>query len=328
MTRVRQWFGLTLVIGLTGAMWMGGCGTTPPEETPAPPEEAKPGPHDALLKLFPKSGAVAGWRAEGPVKVYGPSFNAADAVEPIQADLPTEYARFLGYGYRKSGTSRLVSEMGDTVTVRIFTMDSPSEAFGIFSVHAKGVPSTTPGLVARMGPTALGFVKGDCYVWLEYAGSAPGEAVLRELGTGVAGQITSTGYLPSILASFPRGAVQGEQYYLHAFDTWSSLPLVPAGDPGTVRRMLALGPGTDVTIVGYPTDMLGELNYLFAIRYGSRAEAEAAATAYSEYLDASQDPAEQNTAVAAKGQHVVGTFNAEENSVHDRLRELMAELLP
>jgi len=327
MARVSRRFAWTLVVGLTGAMLAGGCGTTPPEET-TPPKAATPGPHDALLKLFPKSDAVAGWRTEGAVKVYGPSFNAADAVEPIQADLPTDYAQFLAYNYRKSGTCRYLSAQGDAVTLRIFTMESPSEAFGIFSVRAKGTPAMAPGLVARTGPGALHFVKGDCYVWLAYTGSQAGEAILRDLGTRVADTIASMGYLPSILSSFPKGAVRGEQYYLHTFETWSSLPFVPLGDRATVKRLLALGPGTDVTVVGYPTDTLGKLNYIVAIRYGSRAEAEAAATAYGEYLDASLDPAEQNTAVAAKGQHLVGTFNAEENSVNDRLRDLLAELLP
>jgi len=326
MTTVRQRLTWAMMVGLAGALLAAGCSTTPPEEQ-APPKEVA-GPHDALLKLFPASEAVAGWHTEGPVKVYGPPFNAAAAVEPIQADLPNAYAPFLEFGYRKSGTCRYLSAQGDAATLRIFVMDSPSEAFGIFSVQAKGSMALSPGRVARVAPGVLQFVKGDCYVWLTYTGAPAGETILLDLGTRVATAIASEGYSPSIFMSFPKSAKQGEQYYFHTFETWSSLPFVPVADRAVVKRLLNLGPSTDVAIVGYPTDVSEKTNYLFAIRYGTRGDAEAAADGYTKYLDESLDPAEQNTAVAVRGQYLIGTFNAEANSLDDRLRDLSSELAP
>jgi hypothetical protein len=319
---------LALLVGFAAAMLAAGCSSTPTEPT-APKSEEPTGPHAALLKLFPKAGAVPGWKLQGPVKVYGPTVDLADAVESLAADLPNEAAMFQGYNYRKSGTGRYAGgQPSETVTLRIFDMESPSEAFGVFSVVAKGKALASVGLAARLSAGALYFVKGNYYVWVEYGGAQPAEPVLKDFASAVAGEIKSPGYRPSILASFPAGAAEGEQYYLHTFETLSALPFVPKGDKDFVKRLLALGPATDVTILGYPTEKPGALNHLFAIHYGSAAEAQAAYNAYSEYLDASTDPQERNTTVAPKGQYLVGTFNAEENSVHDRLRELMAELGP
>jgi len=94
-----------------------------------------------------------------------------------------------------------------------------------------------------------------------------------------------------------------------------------------MSRMLALGPLTDVAILGYPTDKAGELNYLFLVKYQTAEEARAAYTAYDGYLANSTVPAEHNVAVAPPvGSYVAGTFNAEENSVKDQLAKLLASL--
>jgi len=182
------------------------------------------------------------------------------------------------------------------------------------------------GLAARMERNSLKFVKGNSYVWIEYAGAADAEPVLKDFAGAVAGEIKSPGYRPSILSSFPKGSVDGELYYLHTFETLATLSFVPKADREVVKQRLSLTPQTDVVIVGYPTETPGVLNTIFAIRYGSAAEAESSYNMYSQYLETSSDPKEKNTTVAQKGQYLVGTFNAEENSVHDRLRELLPEL--
>jgi len=148
-----------------------------------------------------------------------------------------------------------------------------------------------------------------------------------ELGRWVADQITSPGYFPALLATFPRDSAPGQRYYLHEFQTLSSLGFVPMAEPAVMARMLDLGPNTDVAIMGYPTTREGVLNYLFIIRYPSNADAGAAYTAYRGYLEGSTSPAEHNVAVTPPvGTYVAGTFNAEENSINDRLAELLAGL--
>jgi hypothetical protein len=183
------------------------------------------------------------------------------------------------------------------------------------------------GLAAQMGTRALGFVKGSYYVSLEYAGTGDATPALMEFGRWVADQITSPGYRPALLETFPLGSVQGDRYYLHQFETLAGLPFVPKGDPTTMARMLDLGSETDMAIVGYPTTREGVLNHLFVIRYPTSVDASAAYTAYTGYLDNSTNPAEQNVAVAPPvGAYLAGTFNAEENSINDRLAKLLDSL--
>jgi hypothetical protein len=316
---------LAVLVGFTAALVAAGCGSSP-EQAPVKPEEPT-GPHATLLKLFPKAGTVPGWKPQGPVKVYGPTLNMTDAVEPLVGDLPNDAALFQGYNYRKSGTARYAgAQPTDAVTLRVFDMESPSEAFGIFSVLAKGREFQGVGLAARMDHNSLKFVKGNYYIWIDFGGTGDAEPTLKDFAGSVAGEIKSPGYRPSILSSFPKGAVEGEMYYLHTFETLVTLPFVPKADREMMKQRLALTPQTDVVIVGYPTDKPTVLNDVFTIRYGSPAEAESAYYMYSQYLETSNDPKEKNTTVAQKGQFLVGTFNAEENSVHDRLRELLPEL--
>jgi len=324
MVTKRLW--LVLVIALVAAVGAAGCKTTPPEGGTKPRPEPT-GPHAALLKLFPAAGDLADWKVGGDVKVYGPAANAAEGVETLEADLPTEAAIYRSYDYVKSGVRRYTRGTGETVTVRLVEMKSPSEAFGLFSVRTTGTQFPMLGLAARMSTSVLGFVKGSYFATVEYAGTNDPSPVLMEFGRWIADQVASPGYRPALLESFPLGSAQGERYYLHTFDILASLPFVPKSDPRTLARLLALGPQTDVAIMGYPTEKPGVLNYLFVVRYPTEGEAQAACTAYEGYLANSALPAEQNVAVAppVRG-YLAGTLNAEENSVNDQLARLLSGL--
>jgi len=331
-SRTLRWRWLVLAVA-AGMLALGGCKTTPPEEeeSPTPPTPPAPAtPHADLVKLLPASGDITNWKPEGEVQVYGAAADAEAGVEAIEKDLGPTAKVVLSYALVKEAKRRyLRGQAGEAITLRVFRMKTPSEAFGIFSVHATGDQSPIVGtaLAARMSDQALGFVKGAYYVSAAYAGPGDGTAALMEFGRWIADQITSPGYFPALLASFPRDSAPGRRYYLHDFQTLATLDFVPMSEPATMARMLALGPKTDVAIMGYPTTREGVLNYLFVIRYPTAADASAAYTAYSGYLEGSTSPAEQNVAVAPpKGTYVAGTFNAEENSINDLLAELLANL--
>ena len=332
MTIRRQRFWRVPAVALAAMMLtLAGCKTTPPEEEgkgDTEPAPATTGAHAALLKLLPSDADVGDWKTDGDAKVFGPAASAADGVEAIEADLGQAAAAYRAYGYANSATRRYIrGSSGERVTVRVFEMKTPSEAFGVFSVGSAGGTFPLVGLAARMSNKVLGFVKGAHFVSIEYAGVADATPALMDFGRWIADQITSPGYRPAVLETFPLGSVQGERYYLHQFETLASLPFVPRGDPTTMARMLDLGEETDVAIMGYPSETMGVLNYLFVIRYPSAVDASAAYTAYDGYLASSTDPAEQNVAVAPPvGSYVAGTFNAEENSVKDRLARLLAGL--
>ncbi|MBL7139528.1 MAG: hypothetical protein ISS74_01320 [Planctomycetes bacterium] len=329
ISRTPLWRWL-IVLAAAGMLALGGCKTTPPEEgegekPPTPPPATL---HADLLKLLPAAGDITNWKPEGEAQVFGPSADAQAGVEALEKDLGQAAEAFRAYAFASAAKRRyLRGQAGEAITLRVFRMKTPSEAFGIFSVRADGGQSPLVGLAARMSERALGFVKGAYFVTVEYAGAGDGTSALMEFGRWVADQITSPGYFPALLATFPRDSAPGERYYLHEFQTLSSLGFVPMAEPGTMARMLDLGPNTDVAIMGYPTTREGVLNYLFVIRYPSGADASAAYTAYRGYLEGSTSPAEHNVAVAPPlGAYVAGTFNAEENSINDRLAELVASL--
>jgi hypothetical protein len=324
------WWHWTVLVAAVGLLALGGCKTTPPEEEEgqegAPPTTA--GAHADLVKLLPGAADVTNWKPQGEVAIFTAKGDPQAGVEPLETDLGSGAMAYRAYEFVACAKRTYVrGQAGETMTLRVFEMKTPSEAFGIFSVEAEGGQFPLVGLAARMGMRSLGFVKGSYFVWLTYSGASSASAALMEFGRWVADQITSPGYRPALLETFPLGSVQGERYYLHTFETLASLDFVPKGDATTMARMLDLGSETDVAIMGYPTSREGVLNHLFVIRYPTSVDASAAYTAYKGYLEGSTNPGEQNVAVAPPvGAYLAGTFNAEENSINDRLAALLDSL--
>lgn len=324
--RSYGWRTLALVLAI-GALAVVGCKSEPPG--PPTGSKAEPtGPHASMLKLFPGVGDVTDWKAQDAPKFYGPAASQADSVDLVEMDAGQPAAVVRSYDYVKSAVRNYVrGAAGEKITVRLYEMKSPSEAFGLFSVRSSGNQFPLVGLAARMSNANLGFVKGSYFVSVDYSGTMDSTPVLMEFSRWIADHVTSPGYRPSLLESFPAQSVQGERYYLHKFDTLASLPFVPKGDPVQLARVLDLSAETDVAIMGYSTDTPGVINYLFVIRYPSDGVAQAASTNYDAYLAASTIPAEHNVAVApAVKSYLAGTFNAEENSVKDQLAKLLAAL--
>jgi len=322
----RRWGKILMVGCLAAVLGAAGCKTTPPEEVSK--KEEPTGPHASLLKLFPGGQDVTDWKPAGKVEVFGPAERPDEGVRAIEADEGGTATVTRAYGYMKSGLCRYErAGVGESVKVRIFEMESPQEAFGLFSVRATGEQFPMVGLAARMGAESLGFVKGPYFVWIEYDGTREAAPALTDFARWVADQVTKKGYRPAILESFPLGSAQGERYYLHRFETLALLEFVPIANSAELERALGLGPQTEVAIMGYPTTQTGMMNYLFVIRYPTAEDAKAAYEAYQAYLDRSTDPAEQNVAIAPPVQsYLAGTLNAEENSIRDRLTSLLAGL--
>lgn len=322
----RLWMVGTMILAAL-SLGAAGCKSSPDEGGKGKPEPT--GPHAALLKLFPGVADVSDWKASGDVKFYGPAADAAQSIEPIEADMAPCVALLKGYGYVKSATRHYArGKGGETLTVRVFQMQKSQEAFGLFSVSSKGSPVPDIGLAARQNASTLSFVKGDCFITIEYSGPNDAKPVLSEFGRWMAGQIASAGYGPSLMVNFPAGFADEERYFLHTFTTLETLAFVPKGNPMEMARALSLRPETDMAVVGYPTAKPGVFNYVFVIHYPTAADAQAACEEYGKYLDRSASPAEKNVAVSQPPQqsYLAGTFNAEENSVSDQLAKLLATL--
>jgi len=323
----KSWLMLAMALAAI-TLAAAGCKTSPDEGKPKVKPEPT-GPHASLLRLFPEAGDVTDWKAAGEVKIYGPVASPTENIEAVESDIPAGAALLKGYGYVKSATRKYTrgAQGAETVTVRVFEMKGPQDAFGIFSISSAGTQFPMVGLAARMSSSSLAFTKGSDFVTIDYTGANDPTPVLMEFARYAADQIASPGYRPAILESFPLGSQPGERYYLHSFQTLQALPFVPKGDPATMARMLSLTPETDVAIMGYTTEKPGVLNYLFVIHYANDEEAQAAFKAYEGYLMNSTNPAEHNIAIAPPIQaYLAGTFNAEENSVNDQLAKLLAGL--
>jgi hypothetical protein len=164
--------------------------------SPAPAQgQARPAGAE-IASLVPK---LPGWTlAEAPR-----SFFPNDLFEYIDGAAES----FLGYDFReltvadyeKKGTSV-------TLTLEIYDMGLPVNAFGIFS--AERYPENRPVSLGDLGYVegeALNFLDGRFYVKMLAFGLGPEtEAALTAFGTKVAGSIKSGGGLPPLVRAFPK----------------------------------------------------------------------------------------------------------------------------
>jgi len=322
---------VTAVVLLAAALGLGGCKTTPPEETPKPRQEPT-GPNAALLRLFPGAQDVSDWKPDGDAKVYAAAGTPEEGTQPLEAYAGPDASLLKGYDTVKVGVRKYArGGAGEALMLYVFEMKGPSEAFGLFSVTATWprpqFPEVGQALAARMSGSDLGFVKGTYFVLAQVVGATEPTTALTEFMRWITEKITSAGYRPSVLQMFPMGSIEGDRYYLHTFDTLATLPFFPNTDRRALAQALDLGPQTDVAILGYRTETPDVTNYLFLVLYPNDATATAAYTAFVAYLDNSTSPADKNIAVAPPvGRYMAGTLNAEENSVQDQLAKLVKNL--
>jgi hypothetical protein len=178
---------------------LGGYLTIPGES-----QERTPGP--ALAALVP--------RAEG--------WKQAEALQSFFPDNLYEYIdgaaeSYLSYDFKELLVIQLKKEAGEaTLTVEIYDMGKPVNAFGIFS--AERYPENTAVPVGDLGyleGETLNFMAGRFYVKLLSYGLGGGTgAALTDYGRNVAGAVADKGVLPALLQAFPRENLiaQSEKY--------------------------------------------------------------------------------------------------------------------
>lgn len=320
------------LIACLALAFVAGCDTTPDDtDQPTPPDKADAGPHKALLEKLPANGEIGEWKRSDAPAVYAVNADPDRELKPIRASQLDADARELVKGFDLVKFAHLTYDRGKTqerMDVRIFQMGTTSDAFGLYSVARVGGTSQSIGLDGRMNNEGqLRFVKGPYCVWIKYTRLAGADDMVVEFGNAVAEAIDELGTTPRVLNRFPFTSLKQERYYFHTFEPMRQLRFVPATNPEEMARALDLGPATNVALVWYPTTTPGERNYVFAIEYLSAAEAQSARSSYQSYLDNSPAPEDKNVAIAvAARRYLVGTFNAEENSLDDRLRDLIDNL--
>ena len=169
-------------------------------------------PDPALAALAPQA---EGWKpAEAPQ-----SFFPENLYEYIDGAAES----YLSYDFRELLVLQLKNAAKDemTLTVEIYDMGQPTNAFGIFS--AERYPENAPVPAGDLGyieGESLNFMAGRYYVKLLSFGLGEGTtAALTEYARKVAGAVPEKGVLPALLQAFPKENLvpQSEKYIKRNF---------------------------------------------------------------------------------------------------------------
>jgi hypothetical protein len=160
-----------------------------------------------LAALLPKP---AGWTLSEAPRAFFPD----DLFEYIDGAAES----YLSYDFRELLVADLVKKGTEaTLTVEIYDMGLPVNAFGIFA--AERYPENKPVALGRLGYVegeALNFMAGRFYVKMLAFGLGQGtEAALIEVGGLVASAIKPAAGLPSFVTAFPKaGLVERSEKYV------------------------------------------------------------------------------------------------------------------
>lgn len=146
-------------------------------------------------------------RAEAWIKAEAPkSFFPENLYEYIDGAAES----YLSYDFKELLVVQLKKEGSEaTLTVEIYDMSKPNNAFGIFS--AERYPENKPVQIGELGyleGEALNFLAGRYYVKLLSFGLGEGTAsALLDYGQRIAAAIPEKGGLPPLLRAFPPGGL-------------------------------------------------------------------------------------------------------------------------
>jgi hypothetical protein len=264
----------------------------------------------ALTRLFPPESQVSGWRVTMPLRLF-PGARVFDYMDGA-GEVPRSYSlRGLGSTIYSKGAIKL--------EVAIFEMESPTAAFGYFSIRsfldrsptARDVPIPT-ARTGRLDPAigVLTFWKGSYTVVIQPQDGKPDPATLRQFGSWIATHIHGVGEPPALLKRLPSlGLIPGTRRYLvgrTAFD--SGLEFSPNDVFGAGRGALA---------VAEEVETAGGSESLAVVQYPAPGAAKAAMEGYRQLLikrHAKFSPQAKSGMFFAYAQHEKGTAAAVDGS--------------
>jgi len=271
---------------------LGGCGA-PAGQGPAPQD------------LLPASGAVLGWERSGEMGVYVPEdlFDYMDG----QAEL------FFVYRFEKLATQEYQRDGEGPITVEVYQVASPADAYGLFSFYASGEPMDLGAGGAVEQGRLVSFWQGRFYARVFAYGEAEQES-LSALARQVAAGMPEGGALPELVARLPQeNLVPDSPRFFH--QKLSLDNLLWLGD----ENILNLSGQTDAVLAAYT---YGDTRaQLLVVAYPAEAEAEAAHAAL-------QGSGLENLAAAGQStQYLVAVFEAPDQAVaHGLLQEALDNL--
>lgn len=226
-------------------------------------------PAEEPAHLLPSS--PQGWREAGQILV----FSDVALSDYINGGAEAYFA----YGFRRVAVREFRSAADARLTVEIYEMDRPENAYGIYSTDSAG-EHWPIGADASYGHGLLRFWKGPYFVRIMCFPPAPSvETLIQETGAGIADAIVAESRRPDILKLLPEGEhLPDTVCYFHRQTSLNNIRFL------SDENLLHLGDDTDALTweqgvadpeVGDPEREASRLRHI-VIHYPSHSSASAA----------------------------------------------------
>ncbi len=185
---------------------------------------------------------------------------------------------YLAYGFRGLTVRRFVKPGAPSITVELYRLASPADAYGVFTFERQDAPAGI-GQGSEFGGGMLRFWKGSHLVSIYADGEGGGvESALLALGRAVADAIPETGPEPELIRSLPGrefGLREGSLRFLRSHILLNQRFFIAH------RNILNLDGTAEAVLAQYLRG--GEKLHLLLVRYP---DPQAAAAAYGSFLTA------------------------------------------
>ncbi len=181
---------------------------------------------------------------------------------------------YFAYGFKRVAVREFRSASDARLTVEIYEMDRPENAYGIYSTDSAG-EHWPVGADASYGDGLLRFWKGPYFVRIMcFPPDSSVETLIREIGAGIADAIVAESRRPNIVKLLPEGAyVPDTACYFHRQTSLNNIRFL------SDENLLHLGDDVDALTweqeVSDPKGKRSRLRHI-VIRYPSQSSASAA----------------------------------------------------
>ena len=222
---------------------------------------------DVLSSALSGAGQVLGWAPVGEVQRFGTDdlYNLVDG----QADA------FFAYGFEQVAVRTFENESGGTVRAEVWHVETPADAYGLFTNFRAGNPATVGNGGDADPGRRLDFWQDRYFVRIS-AIPAVDSAALQSFATEMAARLPKGGEQPALAARLPKaGLVEGSDLFFH--EEISVQDRLWLGG----QNLLSLSPETDAILAPY--QLGGKTAWLLLVQYPE----DERATAALEALEAS-----------------------------------------
>jgi hypothetical protein len=216
---------------------------------------------------------------------------------PLSYDRETifDYINGAGEVYRSYAFDHVVVQRyeapGDrSVTVEVFDMGTPQDAYGVFSYSRESEEEGIGSGFERKG-SVLCFWQNRFFVCVsDEQRSGGAQESLTQIATGISSVLPSEGSRPALMSALPPvGLIPFSDRFFHTHQSLNYHYYL------TRENVLELGPETDVAFARYSPGA----TYLLLIAYEGEPEASRASAAFSSYLGI--EPEAEGTGEAEEG---------------------------